>query len=178
VAPIRSGTEEERTSATIIGVDPHKRSHTAVVLDDAEQITSQVRVAAGPRQVDELVAWAPAGEREWAVANANGLGRLLAQQLVRRGEVVIDVPATLSSRARKLSGHSGRKTGGHDARSVAIAIGILGVLPWLPSACAPLARSVSWWPSLACKVMGPCHPRCYTVARAAVGDIRAARAAG
>ncbi len=108
-------------SATIIGVDPHKRSHTAVVLDDGEQIASQQRVTAGPGQVDDLLAWAPGGERVWAIENVNGLGHLLAQQLIARAEVVIDVPATLSSRARKLSGKSGRKTDEHDARSVAIA---------------------------------------------------------
>ncbi|MDQ3708516.1 MAG: IS110 family transposase [Actinomycetota bacterium] len=107
--------------ATIIGVDPHKRSHTAVVLDEGERIVSQLRVDAGPGQVDKLLGWAPGGERVWAVENANGLGRLLAQQLVARGEIVVDVPATLSCRARKLSGHSGRKTDEFDARSVVIA---------------------------------------------------------
>jgi transposase len=108
-------------SPVIIGVDPHKRSHTAVVLDDREEIVAQVPVTASKRQVDQLLAWAPAAERIWAVENVNGLGRLLAQQLVRRGEVVVDVPATMSARARKLSGHSGRKSDDHDARSVAIA---------------------------------------------------------
>ncbi len=109
--------------ATIIGVDPHKRSHTAVVLDDCEEIASQIRVVASSSQVTELLHWAPARERVWAVENANGLGRLLAQQLVAQGEVVVDVPATLAARARKLSGHSARKTDEFDARSVAIAAG-------------------------------------------------------
>ncbi len=109
-------------SATIIGVDPHKRSHTAVVLDDGEEVVSRLRVTANRDQVAQLLAWAPAAsQRLWAVENANGLERLLAQQLVAAGEDVVDVPATLSSRARKLSGKSGRKTDAHDARSVAIA---------------------------------------------------------
>ena len=108
-------------SVTIIGVDPHKRSHTAVVLDDCEEIATQIRVAASAGQVDELLAWAPTAERLWAVENANGLGRLLAQQLVVRGEAVVDVPAPLACRARKLSGRSGRKTDEFDARAVAIA---------------------------------------------------------
>ncbi len=109
-------------SVIIIGVDPHKRSHTAVVLDECEEVTSQIRVAASAGQVDALCAWAPPAERLWAVENANGLGRLLAQQLVGRGEVVVDVPAPLACRARKLSGRSGRKTDEFDARSVAIAV--------------------------------------------------------
>lgn len=108
-------------SATVIGVDPHKRSHTAVMLDDCERIASEIRVAASPEQADQLLAWAPPGERMWAIENANGLGRLLAQQLVARGETVVDVPAALACRARKLSGHSARKTDEYDARSVAIA---------------------------------------------------------
>ena len=108
-------------SAIVIGVDPHKRSHTAVVLDDCEQIASEIRVTAGRQQVDELLTWAPAGDRTWAIENANGLGRLLAQQLVTKGETVVDVPAALACRARKLSGRSARKTDEFDARAVAIA---------------------------------------------------------
>ena len=108
-------------SATVIGVDPHKRSHTAVVLDDCEQIASEIRVTASPKQVDQLLEWAPNGERLWAIENANGLGRLLAQQLVTRGETVVDVPAALACRARKLSGRSARKTDEFDARAVVIA---------------------------------------------------------
>ena len=50
-------------SATVIGVDPHKRSHTAVVLDDCEQVASEIRVTASGGQVEELLAWAPPGER-------------------------------------------------------------------------------------------------------------------
>jgi len=106
---------------TVIGVDPHKRSHTAVVLDEDEEIAAQLRVVADRRQVERLLAWATDWpERIWAVENANGLGRLLSQQLVMAGEQVVDVPASLSHRTRKLSGKSGRKTDEHDARSVAI----------------------------------------------------------
>ena len=107
---------------TVIGVDPHKRSHTAVVLDEDEEIAGQLRVVADRRQVERLLGWA--GEwpqRVWAVENVNGLGRLLSQQLTMAGEQVVDVPASLSHRTRKLSGKSGRKTDEHDARSVAIA---------------------------------------------------------
>lgn len=107
---------------TVIGVDPHKRSHTAVVLDDNEDIAAQRRVGAHRRQAHQLVSWAQAWpHRYWVVENASGWGRLLAQQLVAAGETVVDVPASLSSRARKLSGRSARKTDDGDARSVAIA---------------------------------------------------------
>jgi transposase len=48
------------------------------------------------RQVPRLLAWAETldAERLWAVESANGLGRLLSQQLVAAGEQVVDVPAT------------------------------------------------------------------------------------
>jgi hypothetical protein len=88
------------------------------VLDDGEDIVSQIRVVASRSQVQGLLRWAPVAERVWAVRNANGLGRLLAQQLVAHGESVIDVPATLAARARKLSGHSACKTDDFDARNV------------------------------------------------------------
>jgi transposase len=82
----------------------------------------QLRIPADRRPTEKLLAWAAQWpERIWAVENCNGLGRLLAQQLVRHGETVVDVAATLSARTRRLSGHSGRKTDQHDARSVAIA---------------------------------------------------------
>jgi transposase len=106
---------------TVIGIDPHKRSHTAVVLDETEHIAAELRVAAGRRQVAQLLAWAPPGPRLWAVENANGLGRLVSRQLAAHGEQVVDVPAALAARARKLSGHSAKKTDAFDARSVAIA---------------------------------------------------------
>ena len=106
----------------IIGIDPHKRSHTAVVLDDCEEVIAHLRIDAGHCQADQLLAWAPPDPaRVWAIENANGLGYLLAQQLIARGETVVDVPATMAARARKLSGKSGTKTDAHDARSVAIA---------------------------------------------------------
>jgi transposase len=106
----------------IIGIDPHKSSHTAVALNAAGEVLGELRVAAGKQQVDQLQTFANRWpQRRWAVEGANGLGRLLAQQLVGAGEAVTDVPATLSARVRLLSGGSARKSDSHDARSTAIA---------------------------------------------------------
>jgi Transposase len=70
-----------------IGIDPHKASHTAVALDGAEDQVSSVKVRATNRQVDQLINWAECFEkRTWAIESAGGLGYLLAQQLVARGE--------------------------------------------------------------------------------------------
>ncbi|MFZ0323108.1 MAG: IS110 family transposase [Actinomycetes bacterium] len=105
----------------VIGVDPHKGSHTAVAIGADESVIQSVRVEASRRQVDRLVVFAADWpERVWAVECAAGVGRMLAQQLVARGERVLDVPPALSTRVRVLSGRSGRKTDAHDARAVAI----------------------------------------------------------
>ena len=106
----------------VIGVDPHKASHTAVAIDEAEDELSSVKVRATRRQVEQLVSWAePFEKRTWAIESAGGLGYLLAQQLVARGEEVLDVPATLASRIGVLATGRSNKNDPNDALSVAIA---------------------------------------------------------
>jgi transposase len=73
-------------------------------------------------QVDQLLEWAePFEKRTWAIESAGGLGYLLAQQLVARGEEVFDVPATLASRVRVLATTRSNKNDPNDALSVALA---------------------------------------------------------
>ena len=84
----------------IIGVDQQKSTHTAVAIDRDERPLARTLLVADRCQVPRLLAWAePLGtERTWAVESAEGLGKLLAQQLVEAGEQVIDVPPTLATR--------------------------------------------------------------------------------
>ena len=78
--------------AVMIGVDPHKGSHTAVAIGAAEEPLGEVRVRASAAQAQRLLAWAAAWpERTWAIEGAAGLGHLLAQQLLSAGERVLDV---------------------------------------------------------------------------------------
>jgi transposase len=106
----------------VIGVDPHKASHTAVAIGAGEEELAQKKVRSGAGQVRQLLSWAePFGSRCWAIESASGLGYLLAQQLVTAGETVVDVPATLASRARLLSTGRSNKNDGNDALSVAVA---------------------------------------------------------
>ena len=106
----------------MIGIDPHKGSHTAVALDDRELELGALKVRAGRRQREQLLEWAaPFDARIWAIESANGLGYLLAQQLLAAGERVLDVPATLASRVRVLSTGRSNKNDPNDARSVAVA---------------------------------------------------------
>jgi hypothetical protein len=52
----------------MIGVDPHKRSHTATMLDRDERELRRIKVRAGHHQVGELLAWADGVRpRTWAV---------------------------------------------------------------------------------------------------------------
>jgi transposase len=89
--------------AVMIGIDPHKGSHTAVAVTAAEQPLGKVRVRACPAQAEQLVTWAAAWpDRIWAVEGAPGLGRLLAQQLIAAGERVLDVQPKLAARVRLL----------------------------------------------------------------------------
>ena len=105
----------------IIGVDPHKASHTAVAIDGTEVELGSKQVRATRRQVDQLLGSAePFESRLWAVESANGLGYLLSQQLVDAGETVVDVPATLVARTRVLATGRSAKTDSNDALSVAI----------------------------------------------------------
>ena len=102
----------------MIGVDPHKGSHTATMIDRGQRELRRITVRAGRRQVVELLEWADGvSPRTWAVECAGGMGYLLAQQLVAAGETVLDVPATLASRVRVLGTGQSTKTDPNDARS-------------------------------------------------------------
>jgi transposase len=108
--------------AVMIGIDPHKGSHTAVAVTAAEEPLGKVRVRACPAQAEQLVAWAAAWpDRTWAVEGAPGLGRLLAQQLIAAGERVVDVQPKLAARVRLLHTENTGKSDPNDALSVAVA---------------------------------------------------------
>jgi transposase len=108
--------------AVMIGIDPHKGSHTAVAVGAAEEPLGTLRVRACPDQAGKLVAWARAWpERTWAVEGARGLGGLLAQQLVAAGERVLDVQPKLAARVRLLHTGNTGKNDPSDALSVAVA---------------------------------------------------------
>lgn len=106
----------------IIGVDPHKATHTAVAVDEKEVDLGEVQVRANSAQLKRLLEWAsPFEKRTWAVEGAGGCGYLLSQQLVAAGETVLDVPATLAARVRVLGTGKSNKNDPNDARSIAIA---------------------------------------------------------
>ena len=106
----------------MIGIDPHKSSHTAVAIGLSEEPLGELQVRACPSQAEQLLAWAAGWpERAWAVEGAAGLGCLLAQQLVAAGERVLDVPPKLAARVRLLQAGDTSKNDPNDAFSVAVA---------------------------------------------------------
>ena len=107
---------------TMIGIDPHKATHTAVAVDGDEQVIGEFTLEASNNQVDQLTQWADDfDKRQWAVESADGLGYLIGRQLVAAGETVFDVPPMLASRVRLLGSGRSQKNDPNDARSVAIA---------------------------------------------------------
>jgi transposase len=105
----------------IIGVDPHKRTHTASVVAPAtNRVLATLQVPASLAGYRGLLKWAAGfGERRWAVENARELGRHLAQWLLARGEIVEDVPSTATARVRELSRGGRRKNDVIDAAAAA-----------------------------------------------------------
>lgn len=73
----------------MIGIDPHKATHTAVAVDGDENVIDEFTLEAAEDQVERLTDWAEGYEkREWAVESAIGLGYPIARQLVAAGETV------------------------------------------------------------------------------------------
>jgi len=106
----------------MIGIDPHKASHTAVAVDVREEVLDSTRLTSSASQVEQLRQWAREfDDRMWAVESAHGLGLLLSQQLVAAGEKVVDVPPALAARTRLLGSGRSQKNDSNDALSVAIA---------------------------------------------------------
>ena len=59
-------------------------------------------------------------DRVWAIEGCDGIGRHIANRLLADCERVVDVPPTLSARARVFATGQGRKTDATDVRSVAL----------------------------------------------------------
>src|SRR5258708_30818269 len=92
---------EGQVSAVMIGIVPHKGSHTAVALEQAERPLGELRVRGAAGHAQRLVAWATGWpDRVWAVEGARGMGLLLSQQLLAAGERVLDVQPKLGARVR------------------------------------------------------------------------------
>jgi transposase len=129
----------------LIGVDPHKSSVAVAAVNEVGELlecASFPQNRAGLRALERWTKQFP--ERRWAVENAGGLGRHLAQRLSAAGESVVDVPPKLSARVRVLSSGNARKNDGLDALATALAAWRNERLPTVdPEAAAEVLRLLS-----------------------------------
>ncbi len=93
----------------VIGVDSHKRTHTAVATDGTGRRLAEKTVAATSPGHLELVRWAARfEERRWALEDCRHLSRRLSADLLRAGEAVVRVPPKLMAGARRSSREPGK----------------------------------------------------------------------
>jgi transposase len=86
-----------------------------------------VRIEASVVDYHRLVTSAKAwSERRCAIENAQGLGHHLAQWLLARGEIVLDVSTTATARVQELSRGGGRKNDRIDAAAAASVAALQG----------------------------------------------------
>jgi len=97
----------------VVGVDPHKQTHTAVAADELGRKKAQCTVRARRDGHRELIAWArelaPAG-RLWAVEDVRHVAGGLIRELLAAGEQVVFVPPKLMAGERR----GGRERGKSD----------------------------------------------------------------
>ena len=106
----------------LIGVDLHKASVAVAAVNETGELIEGAHFSQNRAGLRSLERWSKRfPERRWAVENAGGLGRHLAQRLSAAGEAVVDVPPKLSARVRVLSTSNSRKNDGLDALATALA---------------------------------------------------------
>ena len=121
-----------------VGIDLHKETHTAVMIDCYNQklgeITFPNRPAAFPKLVTKVKKCNTDGkEVVYGLENAYGYGRALAVWLIDKGYLVKDVNTAISHRQAKHRGAMYRKSDSDDAKAIALAT--LNMLDKLPDAC-------------------------------------------
>src|SRR3954447_3233942 len=78
----------------VIGIDAHKRNHTAVAVDEVGRQLATRTVAATTAAHLDLLVWAKelAGERVWAVEDCRHVSRRRERDLLGAGERIVRVP--------------------------------------------------------------------------------------
>jgi transposase len=118
----------------VIGVDPHKGSHTAAAVDELGRRAGHKTVRARREGHRELIAWARAlapDGRRWAVEDVRHVASGLVRELLAAGEEVVFVPVRMMAAARA----GGRERGKSDPiDALANARAALREDAWLPPA--------------------------------------------
>lgn len=107
----------------VIGIDAHKKSHTACAVGGSVgEPLGERTVAADQAGHERLLFWGASmsGERLWAIEDCRHLSGSLERFLISVGETVIRVPPKLMAGARR-SARTPGKSDAIDARAVALA---------------------------------------------------------
>lgn len=107
----------------VIGIDPHKRSHTAVAVEQVSgRPLAELTVPATPVGASMLLVWAEAlvsgQERRFALEDCRHVSANLERFLLGRGETVVRVPPKLMAGQRR-GGRERGKSDSIDALAVA-----------------------------------------------------------
>lgn len=98
-----------------IGIDPHKRTHTAVAVSGVGQLLSEITINADESGQEELLAWAhrleDVREIRFALEDCRHVNGRLERFLLTAGAHVLRVPPKLMAGARQ----SARTRGKSDA---------------------------------------------------------------
>lgn len=86
----------------VIGIDAHKRSHTAVAVDDNGRQRAAKTVGTTTQDHLRLLQWAASldGERLWAIEDCRHMTRRLERDLIAAGESVVRVSPKLMAEVR------------------------------------------------------------------------------
>ena len=121
-----------------VGIDLHKETHTAVMIDCYNQKLGEITFPNRPADFPKLVTKVKkcntdAKEVVYGLENAYGYGRPLAVWLIDKGYFVKDVNTAISHRQAKHRSAMYRKSDSDDAEAIALAT--LNMLDKLPDAC-------------------------------------------
>ena len=104
---------------TIIGIDPHPKSHTAVALNEQGKRLSSLSFTNDETGLKEFKSWLSSFEVErCAIEGANNpFAKTLSQTVLKAGHQVLDVPPSMTSQYRSKRGR--KKSDEVDAENVA-----------------------------------------------------------
>ena len=105
----------------VLGIDPHKKSHTVVAIAAATgELLGELTVAADQRGHEKLIAWARGlgPERRFAIEDCRHVSGRLERFLIAAGERCVRVPPKLMAQTRR-SARSRGKSDAIDAACVA-----------------------------------------------------------
>ena len=121
LAPRQWPPQERGPGVIVIGVDPHKQTHTAAAIESAsgELLGERTEPARSKGHV-QLLEWSRSlpGERLWALEDCRHVSVSLERFLIAAGEQVVRVPPKLMAGARR-SARSRGKSDAIDALAVA-----------------------------------------------------------